>query len=280
MRAKRKFIDLTINEVSLVADPACPPATIKITKARGQMDRINTVVKASTVECRICAQKVADEDKFCKSCGAPFYKTAPKEESVPEEKIEPVAEAAPEPVVEAAPAVEPEPVVEPPPAVEVAPVQAAVEPAPEPEPVQKAEATEVEKANIRVAELEKSLRETRRIVKVKDATTKIESVMKSIPAKADELADRLVALAELDAPLAEYVEMLLAKCAALIETNVLPATASVAVALTGTALERAEALAEKLAKERGISKAKALAEVWKTNKDLYKSYEQEKLEAR
>lgn len=297
MRAKRKFVDLSIEEVSLVSNPACPPATIRITKAKGQMERINVVVKASKVECRICGNKVEDADQFCRHCGAPFYKAAPKEDAVPDEKIEEaqVAEPAPDalsieggtvdsPAAEAAPepeqTAEPAPEAAPEPAPAEIPVVASADPTPAPEPVTKAEPTEVEKANLRVAELEKAVRERDRVIKVKDAGDRVSRLMKSVPA-GDELADRLVSLSELDADLAKYVEELLVKCAALIDTNALPQVAASSTAPeSGPALDRANAIAKKLAQERGISVSKALAEVWKSNPDLYKAYESEKLEAR
>jgi hypothetical protein len=37
-KPRRRFVSLTVEEVSLVSDPACPPATVRIIKARRRGD--------------------------------------------------------------------------------------------------------------------------------------------------------------------------------------------------------------------------------------------------
>jgi len=64
----RKLLDLVLEEISLVDSPANPGAKILLAK-RAPVEKDDT-----PVQCRLCDMPVEKDDKFCKGCGAPFYK--------------------------------------------------------------------------------------------------------------------------------------------------------------------------------------------------------------
>lgn len=63
----RKLRHIKIDEISLVDSPANPLARVVLAK--------RVLAKADDDEtCRLCNMSVAKEDRYCKGCGAPFYK--------------------------------------------------------------------------------------------------------------------------------------------------------------------------------------------------------------
>lgn len=297
MSKRKRIAAFDVQEVSLVANPANKPSQVTLFKSE------HVCQKADGAECPVCDGKgelppppeagtycrncgqneLGAEDRFCRSCGIPFMKSEDKMPEntpavVPVEKTEttPATEPTETPVV---PAVEPEqkteaPAAEVTPAVE--PEQKTEEPAPAVEPVQKAEVVEIEKAeHIR---LQKRVAELERKEKVNEAQARVVASMKSVPAKADELADKLVALAERDAELAEYVEGLLKKASALIEKGGLEQVASTSPETVEKTAEQkvADKVAELRKSNPKLTKEKAEALAWEQNPDLVRQYENEK----
>jgi len=279
MKAERKITELEIQEISLVSQPACPQATIEITKSRRQ----NIVQKAAGVECRICGTRVKDEDKFCHECGAPFYKSeepVKKEDKVEDPKVEKTEEATTEVEKTEVPAEQVEaPPVEPP---DVPPAEAAPPPEPEtPDPAEDLDKSAVDGVVVakdaEIAELKKTLLEKERVIKKKEAADRITATMKSLPVKIEDLAELLVALAEKDADLAKSVEGIFAKASTLIDGGALePATVESKGEGNSTVLDRVAKMAQDRAKEKGITLQKATAEIWHENPGLYSEYQKEK----
>lgn len=259
MKPKRVWTDLKVEEVSLVSAPANKPALVTLFKS---------AQKADKPTCRGCGTSVAASDKYCKNCGAPFYKAAPTEDSMTEEQK--AAEAAKQAAEQKA-------------AVEKAAAEKVA--------AEKAEAeAAIAKANAEKAELEKKNADlSERIAKLeKDgriAATKgrVAKSMKAVPVEASELADKLVALAEKDADLATYVETVLGKCSELIAKGDLLAQKSKGIengGATTTVEQKVDALvAKKQADEPKLTKAQAERAVWRENPGLYAEYEQERAQA-
>jgi len=281
--AKRKFVDLEVEEVSLVAAGANKHdkkngAYVRMIKADG---RINVVEKASGATCRICATGVADSDKYCRGCGAPFYKTEEKNMTDQEkaaqaaeaekaasdkaaaEKAEADKVAAEKAATEKAAADKAQ--------ADAADAEKAAEAkkAAEQTDLQKAQ-TELQKSQAKVAELEKA-------AKIRTKKDHVASVMKAIPGKQDELAEKLVALDILDGDIAKFVEGVLTQASALIEKGGLAQNADPTVPTVdaGVLAKVDKLVAKKLegvSKPSKAQKAKAEAAVWQENPDLYAEY--------
>jgi hypothetical protein len=285
----KRLTTVDVDEVSLVASPANRGSKVTLFKAERVEKECPVCDPAPPPEpgtyCRMCGEKADAADYFCRSCGVEFWKKEKnmkkdeaKEAEVKEaEKAAVAPEATPEPTPDPEPAKKADdPTPDPEPAAKVD------EPTPEPEPAAKTELTEVEKKDAEIAELRKANLELVRVGKVREAKERVTSVMKSIPAAVDELSEKLVALAEADAELAEYVEGVLAKASALIEKGGLEQAAETGhgneLDITPEA-QIAKIAADKMAADPKLTKAQAVAAAWRANPGLYNEYEKNKAEA-
>ncbi len=257
------FTDLEVEEVSLVSDPANPKARVSLLKARNKKsadpDRNDNIVdKAEGTMCRLCDTKVADADRYCRNCGAPFYKAAhiKDEDMNKNEKTEPVA-------APAAPA----------------PADGDVAKALETERAEReALAKRLDEQAKENEALKKSLAEQSRTMKLANAKDRVEKTMKGIPG--DGLADKLVELAEANPELAKAFEEFLVKASALIEQGEAfkQASANVTKAPAGSTVQERVDVLVKAAIEANpkLTKAQAEAQVWSENRNLYAEYEDER----
>lgn len=204
-------------------------------------------VKMAQQMCRVCDTAVEAEDQYCRKCGAPFYKGEAKVDE--NQKIEKaLADAKAE--------------------------------------MQKAFDAEREKLAKEAAERESALKaeiaKQQRIEKKRSAVERIDKAMKSVPAKADELADKLVEAEEKAPEIAKFFEDILSKCSALIaEGEVLKQKSDSQDPASGTSViaEVDKKVAEKLAANPKMNKHQAEAEVWRENRDLYSKYIAEQQQA-
>lgn len=254
-------IDLEVHEVSLVGNPANPESKIVLTKSA----RVDVVTKKDGPVCRLCETPVGDEDRYCRSCGAPFYKSGDpddKEKNM-EENVDGKTEesvATPEGASKADT-----------PATPATPVAKA-------EVMETVSKSDFEALQKTLDEVQKSLVVERRIAKVKATRDTVEATMKSIPAETDELAENLVQLAEKAPELAAYFEGLLTKSSELVSSGqVLEQVASSATTTAKTADDIHKAKVEELVAS-GMSRIKAEAEAW--TPELVEQYEKEKREAK
>lgn len=260
MKPKRVWTDLKVEEVSLVSAPANKPALVTLFKS---------AQKADKPTCRGCGTSVAASDKYCKNCGAPFYKAAPTEDSMTDEQkaAEAAKQAAEQKVAD-------EKAAEIAKAAEVAKANAAAL------EKERAEKADLEKKNADLSERIAKLEKDGRIAATKGRVAKS---MKAVPVEASELADKLVALAEKDADLATYVETVLGKCSELIAKGELLAQKSKGIengSAGSTVEQKVDALvAKKLAEDPKLTKAQAERAVWRENAGLYAEYEQERAQA-
>jgi len=288
----RRLVKLDVDEVSLVESPANTGSKVTLFKA------IHPAFKPTPdprpepepgTYCRICLEAVEAADQYCKNCGTEFHKkekhmTKQEAEKAAAEKVETEkgetekaeAEKAEAEKVEAEKAeaekVEAE-------KIEAEKIEAEKA---EAEKIEKAQMTELEKVSSRVVELEKANADLVRVSKVNEAKTRVTTFMKSIPGTADELAEKLVALAEADKELASFVEGVLRKSNELIEKGGLEQKSETGHGdqLDITAVAKvAKLAAELMAKDPKLTKAQAEAATWKANPALYVEYEKEKAEA-
>lgn len=237
---KRKFVGLEVEEISVVSAGANPHAHIVLLKSTKKLE------KKDDQQCRLCSTVVNAGDKYCKGCGAPFYKT----EEIMDEKLKAELEKQ---------------------AAEVAKANAELT-----ERVKKSEEA-LAAANARTAELEKKNAETARIAKVRDKKDSIKSTMKGLPAPAD-LAEKLVEIEEkVGEELSKYLEEVLAKAAALVEEGMLLKQTSAGVTKNASAVSSVQKKVDELVAELQkadpkLSTAKAEAQVYTAHPALYKEY--------
>lgn len=113
-------------------------------------------------------------------------------------------------------------------------------------------------------------------LKVTDKVSFVKSTLKSVPVKAEDLADKLVDLAEVSAPLAQFVEDTLKSCSELIAKSELLKQQGSTEPAVSSVIEKVEKLIEKKRAENPkLTKATAEAAVWRDNPGLYAEYEKE-----
>ena len=259
MKPKRVWRDLEISEVSLVSAGANQPAFVTLFKSKGAgmkcpecgsaMSPGEKCPKCGASEakksdsggqtCRGCNTSVEAADKYCRGCGAPFYKRETMDENQKIEKA--LADAKAE--------------------------------------MQKAFDAEREKlakeAEARESALKAKIAEQARVEKKRDAVERVGKLFKSVPAQADELADKLVEIEEKAPEVAKYFEEILGKCSvAIAEGELLKQKADAQDPVGGDDVlaQVDKKVAEKLASNPKLTKHQAEAEVWRENRDLYSKY--------
>lgn len=233
--------DLEVEEVSLVANPANKPSRVTLWKSAPKEPSVPKTEKAAQ-ECRICTQAVDGEDKYCRGCGAPFYKSE-NEEPKMTESTDPKA-ATTEDIAKSREATE------------------------------KAMAEELAKRDEALAKANAELSALRRERIVSAKCQHVEKSMAAVGAPAEELAEKLVALAEKDAELAKYFEALLVKASEVMAKSALfGAVTEPTAQAVGDIEKKVDAMvAAKMAEDKTLTKAKAEARVWHENPGLYKDY--------
>jgi len=195
--------ELRVDEVSLVARPANQLSRVTLTKREDPMEDTDYISKGA---CRLCENKADAADKFCRGCGAPFFKN---EEIDPMTDAEKLAEKAAAEEAEAA-----EKAAEKAAEAEEAAAQAEIDKADaELAEIAKAEETEAQKAADENEELREKLAKSELTVKTLAKSAMIDAEMPALPSVEDlDLAKALVAIEAVDADLAKSMETLLASC--------------------------------------------------------------------
>lgn len=230
----RKILDLELSEISLVGDPANPLAKVVLYKSA---PKVAPVEKA---QCRLCKTNVDEGDKYCRDCGAPFY----KKETMDPKDTPPVTEPTPAPVEK------------------------------KDDKVEKALAEQVAKA----AALEAEVAQLRKAQKVRDRRDDIAKTMSSVPADMAVLAERMVELESRDAELAKYFEGILKSANELLKKSDIlkQASTSSQVDLSDAEAELDRRADELVKSKPGLTKSQAYREVLHNDPALYAKYRDSK----
>jgi len=256
---------LRVDEVSLVARPANQLSKVTLTKREDVIERHNV----SKGACRLCESKVESADKFCRNCGAPFFKNEENESMVKTDDEKVAAEQAE--ADEAAAAAEVAKT-----DAEIAEAEAVIAKADaelaeiaEAEQAEQTEKSAVDLAKAENDELREKLAKSELREKVLVKSALIDDTMAALPSVKDlDLAKALVSIEAGDSDLAKSMEALLASCSKqLAEGTLLKQVADPNAQDTLKGVDEGVAAIRKARPE--LTKYEAEAEYWKTHKDEY-----------
>lgn len=229
----KTILDLEVDEISLCGTPANPPSKVTLFKSK------KPAVPVQKATCRLCTVPVDDGDKYCRNCGAPFYK---KETMDDKEKA-----------------------TTPPVDVEKA----------DKEKTEKALADQVAKT----AALEAELTKLRKAQQVRDKHDYIAKAMGAVPGETGKLAESMVELEGFSPELAKFFDETLKSVNALLEKSVVLKQASQPASKADATSPESELdrLADEVMKaEPGLTLAQAYRKALHSNPELYAKYRDSK----